>query len=191
MSQSSDFANDHRVRIMEINEDEQAVIRVRTKFHVSLVFSRFTIDVFEKDGVVYTRQEVNGGSEDDTQSIGEPEYGSELETQPIDWVDQFTTPDDPPEVVQCAGGDFNQVNEKHASRLEMTDVKKDLVSIAEELEYRFDEAGDTQIEIEEEGSTQIEIEEEGFTQIDDSYTDGGLYIPYYQPPGLYYCNPRL
>lgn len=116
----SEYADDHIVRIMNINEEEQAIIRVRTKFHVSLVFSRMTLEVFEKDGVIYTRQEVNGGDVDDEVYVDEPEYGSDLETQPLDYEekkqdDEFITP---PVVTMFAGGNFDQINEKHASRLE-------------------------------------------------------------------------
>lgn len=116
----SEYADDHIVRIMNINEEEQAIIRVRTKFHVSLVFSRMTLEVFEKDGVIYTRQEVNGGDVDDDMSINEPEYGSDLETQPIDYEEKKTNDEfiTPPVVSMFAGGNFEQVNEKHASRME-------------------------------------------------------------------------
>lgn len=47
-----------QMRMMEIGEDEQAIIRVRTKHHVSLVFGKVVMTMFEKDGIVYTRQEV-------------------------------------------------------------------------------------------------------------------------------------
>lgn len=150
-SPTSDIADDHRVKIMEIGEDEEAVIRVRTKFHVSLVFSRMTIEVFEKDGVIYTRQEVNGGNTSDTQSVGEPEYDQDLdtqylETQPDDWEDQFTTPiEEPREVVQMAGGHFDCVNEKHASRLE--DLGGDIGGEALEFDSYLKE-GETQWEAE-------------------------------------------
>ena len=78
-----DVVGDHRVRVLDIMEDEEAVIRVRTKFHISLVFSSCTIELFEKDGVVYTRQEYTPPEPpqpDDIQSVGEREYPSGLET---------------------------------------------------------------------------------------------------------------
>lgn len=78
-----DVVADHRVRMLDILEDEEAVIRVRTKFHISLVFSACTIEMFEKDGVVYTRQEHTAPIKDDIQSVGEREYGGEAETQEL------------------------------------------------------------------------------------------------------------
>lgn len=137
---------------MSIEEDEEAVIRVRTKFHVSLVFSRMTIEVFEKDGVIYTRQEVNGGSASDTESEGEHEYGDCLETQPFDWEDQFTQKEPevlmtPDVVVGYAGGHMDQINEKHASRLEgfgVSEIEEPLDMTRKVLAY--DEAGETQLE---------------------------------------------
>ena len=78
-----DVVADHRVRMLDILEDEEAVIRVRTKFHISLVFSACTIELFEKDGVVYTRQEHTAPIEDDIQSIGEREVGGDAETQEL------------------------------------------------------------------------------------------------------------
>jgi hypothetical protein len=79
----SDVVADHRVRMLDILEDEEAVIRVRTKFHISLVFSACTIELFEKDGVVYTRQEHRAPLEDDIQSEGEREYPGDAETQEL------------------------------------------------------------------------------------------------------------
>lgn len=79
----SDVVADHRVRMLDILEDEEAVIRVRTKFHVSLVFSSCTIELFEKDGVVYTRQEHTAPIADDIKSEGEREYPTEAETQEL------------------------------------------------------------------------------------------------------------
>jgi len=140
---------------MQINEDEEAVIRVRTKFHVSLVFSRMTLEVFEKNGVIYTRQEVNDGDVDDDKSVDEPEYGSDLETQPLDWEDQFTTPapittvtSDPPDVIKYAGGDFNMVNDRHATRLELLDIGKSVrESIAHVDDYDHLIPGGTQLDV--------------------------------------------
>lgn len=81
MSQSSEFVGDHRVRIMEICEDEQAIIRVRTKFHVSLVFGSCTIDLFEKDGVVFTRHQSTITGDDDGDSVCGIELDGNAETQ--------------------------------------------------------------------------------------------------------------
>lgn len=148
---SPSYTNDHRVKIMDIQEDEEAVIRVRTKHHVTLVFSRMTLEVFEKDGVIYTRQEVNGGSASDTESEGEDEYDQYLETQPFDYQDKFTTPVDAPmepvDVVGYAGGSFGHVNEKHASRLEGFGIEQPEEGLdVTRKSLAFDEAGETQIE---------------------------------------------
>jgi hypothetical protein len=179
MNDQTEIANDHRVRMLDILEDEEAVIRVRTKFHVSLVFSRFTIEVFEKDGVVYTRQEANNITPEDIQSVGEEEYGSELETQPFDWEDQFTTPNDPPVVIDLAGGDFHQVNEKHASRIEGLgddiggkvlefDSVGDIDAKGEVPDYL--KPGDTQIEC---SQTESEADQNGTTSM--RYQEMDLY----------------
>lgn len=151
-SPSSDFASDHRVRVMQINEDEEAVIRVRTKFHVSLVFDKMVIEVFEKDGVVYTRQEVVDAGDD--KYTEEREYDSDLETQPLDYEDQFTTPppvvvEDPPAVIRNAGGSFDEINERHASALEMASLYNDVVDdiLEEGDDYDYLMPGGTQLDI--------------------------------------------
>lgn len=180
MTDQTEIANDHRVRIIDVTEDEEAIIRVRTKFHVSLVFSRFTIEVFEKDGVVFTRQEANNITSEDIQSVGEEEYGSDLETQPFDWEDRFTTPNDPPVVLEMAGGDFHQINEKHASRIEGLDK-------GEVLE--FENIGDTQEEDVPDylkpGETQLDNDIEDATQTESQRDVGGYTDMRYQEIDLY------
>jgi len=152
-SPSSDYASDHRVRVMQINEDEEAVIRVRTKFHVSLVFDKITVEIFEKDGVVYTRQEVIDGGDDD-EYTEECDVADDLETQPIDWEDQFTTPPpivvaDPPEVIRNAGGSFDEVNERHASVLELASIYNDVDDgiLEEGDDYDYLMPGATQLDM--------------------------------------------
>lgn len=137
---------------MQINEDEEAVIRVRTKFHVSLVFDKMVIEVFEKDGVVYTRQEaIDAGDDEYTE---ERDVDSDLETQPLDWEDQYTTPppvvlEDPPAVIRNAGGDFDEVNERHANALELAslyaDVEEGIIETGDDYDYLM--PGGTQIDI--------------------------------------------
>lgn len=179
MSQSSEYADDHKVRLIEIAEDEEAVIRVRTKFHVSLVFGNCTIELFEKNGVVYTRQEYRAPSESDQLSIGEPEYPAHLETQPLggetqiddDYEDtqpipgdtqletqpwDYEEPIDPPDVIQFAEGSFIKVNEDHAFKMQELDTI-----------------------IEEVGCTQLEPGYDSDETTDSVYTANGIYIPSY------------
>jgi hypothetical protein len=75
-----------QMRLMEIGEDEQAVIRVRTKHHIALVFGNVTMTMFEKDGVVYTRQEVTNtdGLDDDGDHYEDALADGEAETQLMD-----------------------------------------------------------------------------------------------------------
>lgn len=160
-SQDSDIVGDHRVRMLDILQDEEAIIRVRTKFHISLVFDSCTIEVFEKDGVVYTRQEYSKPEADDNKSCGEAEYGSDLDTQKLDeqdkedipdedpcvlatWYWSYTTPPDPPVVIEMAGGSFNCINEKHAARLECSGDYG--FNINNDLENEYLDSGETQIE---------------------------------------------
>lgn len=171
-----DVVADHRVRMLDILEDEEAVIRVRTKFHVSLVFSACTIELFEKDGVVYTRHEHSAPDQDDIQSIGERECGGDAETQELveDSDDtqavedaianahaealaaigggfqgterSFVTPEDPQVVLDMAGGGFMQVNEAYAASLEREPFNLGAINRELDAEYRYLQTGGTQIE---------------------------------------------
>jgi hypothetical protein len=202
-SQFSDVVGDHRVRIMEINEDEQAIIRVRTKFHVSLVFGSCTIDLFEKDGVVFTRHESTITGDNDDDSVGGIELDGNADTQEMlgdthiiesyqeeggtqiesfeeeggtqggtQLLDDFITPEltDPPDIVRYAGGDFTQVNEKHAFRLGMDDMDKDFDTVRESLCSQFDCVDGQEVDV------LYDYEE---TQDESMYTSGGIYIPSY------------
>ena len=157
LSQDSDVVGNHRVRMIDILHDEEAVIRVRTKFHVSLVFDSCTIEMFEKDGVVYTRQECSKPMANDDESCGEAEYGGDLDTQKLDedvpdedplvvasWFWNYTTPTDPPVVIEMAGGSFDCVNEKHAARLECSGNYG--FHINNDLDDEYLDSGGTQIE---------------------------------------------
>ena len=109
------------VREIVIEENVEAVITVKTKFHVELIFGSMIIDIFEKDGVVYTRQQprpvdVPVEVEEDSQDVDEQGY---------------QTPDDPIDVLRAAGGNFSAINAKHASRLEM----ESLECLMKELKY--------------------------------------------------------
>jgi len=108
------------VRVIEIAEHVEAIITVKTKFHIELIFDTIVMDIFEKDGVIYTRQQVRNS---DVKSVGSWEEDGE--------ADQYQTPDDPIDVTRAAGGNFAQVNEKHASRLEM----ESLTEVIKELQY--------------------------------------------------------
>ena len=108
------------VREIVIEENVEAVIVVKTKFHVELIFDSMIIDVFERDGVVYTRQQAR---------VVESVVVKEEETQEID--EGFQTPDEPVDVLRAAGGNFAEINAKHASRLEM----ESLEHLIKELKY--------------------------------------------------------
>ncbi|NBX49295.1 hypothetical protein EBT25_04985 [bacterium] len=75
-----------QMRMMEVGEDEQAIIRVRTKHHISLVFGKTTLTLFEKDGVVYTRQEVTDadGLSDDGDRYEDVLADGDADTQTMD-----------------------------------------------------------------------------------------------------------
>lgn len=167
----SDVVNDHNVRVIHIAEDEEAVIRVRTKFHVSLVFSSCTIEMFEKDGAVYTRQVYSNPEDDDLESVGDVDYSSNAETVPLmdnpyeDMEDPmvhaawYTTPapiEDPIDVIRFAGGEFDHVNEKHAARLECSGA------------YGFDDLF-ADIEAEYESFKTPDYLRPGETQLQDEY----------------------
>jgi hypothetical protein len=131
--------------IIDIGENDKPVIMVRTKHHISLVFEHVTMDMFEKDGCLYTRQyptkeDVDGSSwsEDGETTEIESMY---LEGQPFDYCDKYMTPN---QVVRYAGGHFDEINEKHASRLEM----EDLETIKNKLDFLpgYLDSGETQIE---------------------------------------------
>lgn len=176
-------------RLIEIKEGEQATLMVRSGHHVTLIFGQMLMDVFERDGMLFTRQ---GRIEDDgseTQLVDD----DNAETQPFD--EEFITPQDTQEVIHFAGGTFQQVNEKHASRLEMSDMALELENVKEELGFECGGtqldifSGDTQLDGYISGSeTESDVDDElydsggGDTQIekdDGMYTRSGLYIPKY------------
>lgn len=153
-----------QVRLMEIGEDEQAIIRVRTKHHVSLVFGKTTLTLFEKDGVVYTRQEVtdpDGLSDDgdryedaladgnaETQTMHEFERAYELVcndiTSIVDLVGQYNEP-----LTLLAYQRDDDDSSVH-TELELDwdfdeDEKQRPVVVRDSLDYL--QEGDTQIEV--------------------------------------------
>lgn len=171
-------------RVISVEGDEPTTIMVRTDRVVTLVFGRMQLEVFEKDGRLYT---IQGISEmENTQTEMEEDYDetqpvpgdTQLETQPWDYE---TPPDDTDLVIKFAGGTFTQVNEKHAARLEMSDLKEGLDTIAEELSFTdaFG-AGETQLEdYGDSGSeTEDESDQDGVGRL-GMYTRSGLYIPSY------------
>jgi hypothetical protein len=178
-------------RVIDIEADEMATIMVRSEHHVTLVFGRMSLDVFERDGMLYTRQGVKDvvveDSVVDDDGDTQPVPGdTQLETQPWDY--EYTTPEDTQEVISFAGGTFEQVNERHASRLEMDDMLTCMYTIKEELSFGgCDEGGDTQLDGCG-GETQLDgcggdtelIDYGSDTDSDDSHTrPHGIYKPRY------------
>lgn len=149
-----------RVRYIEIEEDEQAIIRVRGKHHVSVIFEICTVDLFDRDGVVYTRHEYNNlpdaehrlplspardryaDSDADTECMDD-----DYEEDPMLWPSR-TDPDPmyatPPYVAYMAGGHWDDVNEKHASRVaDRSDLSLEEVDKARiDMEFEFMAAED-------------------------------------------------
>lgn len=72
-----------------VDGDDQATIKVCTSQHVTLMFSSMVIDVFEEDGVIYTRQERMN------------------DTEKAEFVEFYS------------GGTFDQINDNHAWMLEL------------------------------------------------------------------------
>lgn len=164
-------------RTIEIERDDIATVVVRSDYVVTLVFGRMSIEVFERDGRLFTCQGISdvensqqvevfssGDDRDATLPLEDPSIL--IGTQPVDYQ---TPEDDTDEVVKFAGGTFREVNEKHESKLQLTEMRTEIDAIKEDL---F-KAGDTQIE----GYDSDE------TELDDvlpMYTASmGLYIPSY------------
>jgi hypothetical protein len=130
-----------KTRIITINEGEEAIIRVNSTKHVTLEFKAGILTAFVEKGVLYTRhekQEDDSGSEteDEDIEVDDNQETQYLETQ-IETQTQLTTP---PSVVRWAGGHFDQVNEKHMSRMMMEDIEELQMELFGSLD-----AGDTQI----------------------------------------------
>ena len=120
---------------MDMNEDEQMVIMVGAARNITLVFENCTVDVFQHEGVVFTRTEtIYDARKEFPRNSNEVFDISEtfIETQDI-----LDHPD--PDVVKLyAGGDFASVNEKHAFVLEECDIMG--------VDDNNDDSGDTQLE---------------------------------------------
>ena len=127
-------------RFITVEENEKATIMVRTKHHVSLVFATFTMDVFQREGCIFTRQYVHGDDGSETEDDNESPY---LEGQPFDYKDKFTTPVEPVVVTRNAGGTFEQVNEKHAQHIETQEL--DEVKSCLDLTPGYLDSGETQL----------------------------------------------
>lgn len=126
------------LRMIDINNDEQAIIRVRTDHHISLVFSRCTIDLFEKDGVVYTRHDYDAPDSSYTEETWESKNDDDnLETQPFDYQPSKSSVTTPLRVVVAANGHFDEVNARHESTIQ---------DLGADLNYSYGDAGGTQIE---------------------------------------------
>lgn len=98
------------VRLLEVRENEQAIITVRTKHHITLVFEKMVVDVFEKDGLVFTRIDTNEKREE-RQSVEDVDCDDDdgVETQEI-----LRTPD---VVAEYASGHYDHINEAHAEAI--------------------------------------------------------------------------
>jgi hypothetical protein len=72
------------VRILTINDGEEALIRVNSNRPITLEFYGHLVTVYEKDGLIFQRVEKQNEPMDMTQEAYEPEAGSEEETQALD-----------------------------------------------------------------------------------------------------------
>lgn len=136
------------LRVLEINNNEQAVIRVRTDHHISLVFSRCTVDLFEKDGVVYTRHDYDAPDSSYTGETWESKDDDDnLETQPFDYQPPKSSVTTPSRVVVASNGHFDEVNARHESTMQELEA---------DLNYSYGDVGGTQIE--DYNETQIDLD---------------------------------
>lgn len=132
-------------RIIDMNQDEQAVIHVRGARNIMLVFSNCTMDVFQLEGVVYTRMEYQPNAletfpvDDEKDSQEFVLTDDNVETQVMDEEDMELV------ATRYAGGSFDKVNEDHAARLEVIDLCSDTTDETEDEEEEY-ERGDTQLE---------------------------------------------
>jgi hypothetical protein len=131
------------VRLLEVRENEQAIISVRTKHHISLVFEKMVVDVFEKDGLVFTRIDTNEKREEreEVEKIGVDDDGEEddgVETQKI-----IQTPDI---VAEYASGHYDHINEAHAEAIALGRgaMEREYVRLCLNDEF-YDMCGETQI----------------------------------------------
>ena len=190
MSQISSISMDSDVRTVEIHENESAIITVRTDRHITLVFGSCTIDLFEKGGVVFTRQQYRTPTtttQPETWSQGtsikSPQMSqTELdnfdidETQPMPGETQidetqafdYETPQSPDGLIKFSDKTFIEAIEKACSRLEEMRVDDDYDGVRGSLdgEFLFEE-------------TQREDYDSDETCEEDMFTPGGLYIPSY------------
>lgn len=187
MSQISSLTTDSDVRMIEINEHETAMITVRTDRHLTLVFSSCTIDVFERDGVVFTRQQYRDPTTTTTTtttaSLSSPPMSqTELddfdiaETQPMPGETQleetqafdYETPPSPAELITFNDKTFMAAMDKACSRLDSLRMDDSFDGCRSSLdgEFIFEE-------------TQRESFDSDATREEDMFTPGGLYIPSY------------
>ena len=132
----SSLTGHSKVNIVDVGHNEHSIIRVCHDARVSLVYGNMTIDLCVKNGVLQTRTEFHG-LDAAVETQPSTQYDSNGDTQKMD----YTTPDDPINIQQFAGGCFAKVNEKHASMLERV---KGLDVVSKELEFLA--AGDTQLD---------------------------------------------
>jgi hypothetical protein len=90
---------------LTIEDDDMAIIRVRNCHYVKLVFDTCTIGIRTEDGVVY-------------------QFTERHEDVP---VANARVVDDPPVVVEAAGGTFPQINEQHEWEIQAMEMGLDRV----------------------------------------------------------------
>lgn len=127
--------------MMEVRPGEQAVITVNTKHHITLVFESMVMEIFQKDGVVYTRIESDqkeSRSEDST--VAEDDESVEVYEETQKMVET------PSPVVKYCNGHFENINEKHAEAIRAGTplVQREYVKCLLADEF-YDLAGDTQL----------------------------------------------
>lgn len=108
--------NPSQLRVIEVNEDEQAIIRVRTKHHITIVFDKSIWDMFEKEGIVYTRQ-VFEEAQDGYQEESEANVETQKLVEPLNTYDQEEW-----ERSQFYNLDFDKTNENHENDLQSREL---------------------------------------------------------------------
>ena len=132
-----------KTRIITINPGEEVIIRVNSTKHITLEFPSGIMTAFEEKGVLYTRHQAQEGDDSGSETCDEEEVDDLVETQFLETqVDTQTQIETPPSVVRWAGGHFDQINEKHMSRLIMEDIEELQMELFGDME-----SGDTQIDI--------------------------------------------
>lgn len=135
-----------KTRIITIQEGEEAIIRVKSTKHVTLEFPSGILTAFEENGVLFTRHQAQEGDDSGSETCDEDEVDDLTETQYLETqlleVETQTQLMTPPSIVRWAGGHFDDVNEKHMSRMMMEDIEELQMELFGDME-----SGDTQIDV--------------------------------------------